>query len=273
MSARSSERSAERWARDHGLELTAESRPLVRRHLRRSWRWRTWGGVLGATLPTLIDYVLNGRVQVLGFGTDGQSAPLAFGSIFVGYLLGALGAELSFARPVASGRRAASLVPRELAAYLPRRLVIAQRALAALAALGVISLGLVPYPDAATNPSTPALVLFAVGVLGFAAGLETLERWLVRRPQPFTEPALVAADDALRAQSVRSMAGAALSLLLLLCCGVSLGLQASDIDALHALMIAPAVLFLLASLVAYGAVGESRWRVRRPARAGAAVSA
>jgi peptidoglycan/LPS O-acetylase OafA/YrhL len=83
----------------------------------------------------------------------------------------------------------------------------------------------------------------------------------------------VAADDALRAQSVRAMAGAALSLLLLLCCGAALGLQASDVDALHTLMIAPAVLFLLASLVACGEVGGSRWRVRRPARTGAAVSA
>jgi hypothetical protein len=267
------DRIAERWADQHGLELTAESRPLVRRHLRRSRLWRTWGGVLGATLPTLIDYVLNGRVQVLGFGTDGQSAPLGFGSIFVGYLLGALGAELSFARPVATGRRAASLVPRELAAYLPRRLVVAQRVLAAVAALGVIAIGLVPYPDTATNPGTLALVLGAAGVLGFATGLEALERWLVRRPQPFTEPALVAADDALRAQSVRAMAGAALSLLLLLCCGAALGLQASDVDVLNTLMIAPAVLFLLASLVACGEVGESRWRVRRPARAGAAVSA
>jgi hypothetical protein len=205
------DRIAERWAGDHGLELTAENRPLVRRHLRRSRLWRTWGGVVGATLPTLIDYALNGRVQVLGFGTDGQSAPLGFGSIFVGYLLGALGAELSFARPVASGRRAASLVPRELAAYLPRRLVVAQRALAAVAALGVIAIGLVPYPDTATDPGTAAL-----------------------------------------------------------------GLQASDVDALHTLMIAPAVLFLIASLVAcgeVGEVGESRWRVRRPARAGAAVSA
>src|SRR3954452_19657536 len=193
------DRIAERWAGDHGLEVTAQSRPLVRRHLRRSRLWRTWGGVLGATLPTLIDYALNGRVQVLGFGTDGQSAPLGFGSIFVGYLLGALGAELSFARPVAAGRRTAGLGRRELAYDLPRRLVMAQRALAALASLGAIALGLVLYPCTATDPSTPALVLLAAGVLGFAAALEALERWLVRRPQPFTEPALLAGGDALTA--------------------------------------------------------------------------
>src|SRR4051794_24267754 len=267
------DRIAERWAGDHGLDLTGRSRAPVWRHLRRSRLWRTWGAVLGATLPTLIEYALNGRVQVLGFGTDGQSAPLGFGSVFVGYLVGALAAELTFARPVAAGRRTAGLVRRELTAYLPRRLVIAQRALAAVAALGVLALGLVPYPDTATDPSMPALVLFAAGILGFTAALEALERWLVRRPQPFTEPALVAADDALRAQSVRAMAGAGLSLLLLLCWGAALGLQASDVDALHTLMVAAAVLFLLGSLVACGGVGESRWRVRRPARAGAALSA
>src|SRR6188472_379955 len=79
--------SVDRWARDHDLELTSESRPVVRSYLRRSGLCRTWGGVAGAVLPTLIDYVVNDRVQVLGFGTDGESAPLAFGTIFVGYLL------------------------------------------------------------------------------------------------------------------------------------------------------------------------------------------
>ena len=99
----------ERWARDHGLELTPESRPTVTHYLRRERLLRTWGGVAGATLPTLIDYALTGRVQVLGFGTDGESAPLGFGTIFVGYLLGALYAEISLVRPVAGARRTASL--------------------------------------------------------------------------------------------------------------------------------------------------------------------
>src|SRR4051794_29105548 len=183
------------WGRAHGVELTPESRPMVRRYLRRARLLRTWGAVAGALVPSLADLVFNGRVQVLGFGTDGQSAPLGFGSIFVGYLLGALGAELSFARPVASGRRTAGLMPRELATYLPRRLVVAQRVLAAVAALGVLALALVPYPHEVDNPSAPALALSAVAVVLLAAGLEAVERWLVRRPQPFTEPALVAADD------------------------------------------------------------------------------
>jgi hypothetical protein len=245
----------------------------VRRYLRRARILRTWGGVAGAILPSLIDYVVNGRVQVLGFGTDGESAPLGFGTIFVGYLLGALYAEVSTGRPHAGERRTASLERRELEDYLPRRLVLTQRALAAVAALGLVALGLVPYPDSFSTPGLPALVASAVGILVFAAGMEAIERWLVRRPQPFTSPALVAADDAIRAQSIRAVAGAALALLLLLCSGVALGLQASDLAVLRWTMPVPAVIFLLASLVAVQDITDSRWSVRRSARARAAVSA
>src|SRR5689334_10449987 len=85
---------AERWARARGLDLTPESRPVVERYLHRVRVLRTWGGVGGAVMPSLVEYAATGRVQVLGFGTDGASAPLAFGAIFVGYLLGVLCAEI-----------------------------------------------------------------------------------------------------------------------------------------------------------------------------------
>jgi hypothetical protein len=255
----------DRWARDHDVELTPESRPMVRRYLRRARVLRTWGGVAGAVLPSLIDYVVNGRVQVLGFGTDGETAPLGFGTIFVGYLLGALYAEVSTPRAVARDKRTASLVRRELEHYLSRRLVVAQRALTVVGALGTVAIGLVPYGEKVSNPSLPALVLVAAGVLAFGAGVEALERWMVRRPQPYTSPALLAADDAIRAQSIRAVAGAALALLLLLCSGLALGLQASDVAALHSIMVVLAAVCLIASLVA---VQDSRWRVRRrPVRA------
>ena len=262
----------ERWAGDHDVELTPENRPLVARYLRRARVLRAWGGVAGAVLPSLIEFAATGRVQVLGFGTDGDSAPLGFGTIFVGYLLGALYAEVTTARPVPRERRTASLVRRELEDYLPRRLMLAQRYLAAAGALGIVATGLVPYPGSFSHPSMPELVAIAAGVLIFGAGVEALERWMVRRPQPYTKPSLVAADDAIRAQSIRAVAGAALALLLLFCCGVSLALQASEPAILRVAMIAPAVVCLLASLVAVQDVTGSRWRVRRSARPGAAVS-
>jgi hypothetical protein len=266
-------RFVERWARDRGVGLTPENRPMVERYLRHARVLRTWGGVAGAILPSVFALVFSGRIVVLGFGTDGESAPLAFGSIFVGYLLGALYAEVSFARPAPGARRRASLARRELGGYVSRRAILAQRSAAAACALGAIAAALVPYADARSDPGAASALLGAVGVLALGAGLEAIERWLVRRPQPFTSPPLVAADDAIRAQSVQAVAGAGLAVLLLLCAGVALALQASDVAVLHSTMIVVAAGCLIASLFVCRDIGEGAWRVRRPAGAGDAASA
>jgi hypothetical protein len=270
---RRDERLAERWAREHHLELTAENRPLVERYVRRARLCRAWGGSAGAVLPSLIDLVVNGRVQVLGFGADGESAPLGFGTIFLGYLVGALWAELSVARPAPAGRRRASLAPRELSGYLPRRAILAQRACAAAAAAGVVAIGVVPHPASFTTPGRVALALAAAVLLIFGAGLEVAERWIVRRPQPFTSAAVVAADDALRAASVQAVAAAGLALLLLACCGAALALQASDVAALRVPMAIAAALCLAGSLLACSGAGLRLGRSRRRAGAPGAASA
>ena len=254
------------WAQAHGVELTPESRQMVARYLRKSRVLRTWGALAGLFVPSLVELALNGRVQLLGFGTDGSAAPYA-GPIgaFVGYLVGSLYAEVSLARPVDQARRSASLVPRELADYLPRRLLRAQRALGIAAVLGVLVLGLVPYdPREAAEPEWLSLLTGAAVFAAFAVGLEALERWLVRRPQPFTSPSLVAADDAIRAQSVHSLAGSGLALLLVLCSGICVGLAASDVDLLRWTMWLPALGALFLSIRACLEIGHRGWRVRRP---------
>jgi hypothetical protein len=232
---RRDDRFIERWMRERGL--AESSRPMVERYLRSARIARTWGGVAGAILPTVVELVLHGRVTVLGFGTDGNSAPLAFGAIFAGYLAGVLAAELAFARP-ASGQ--ASLVPRELSQYLPRWTLLAQRTLTGAATVGAVAAG------------APA---FAAAVLVCGVALEAVERRLVRRPQPFTEATLVAADDAIRAQSIQAVAGAGLSLLLLAGCAVALVLGAPVVAAIA----------LVLSLFACRDIGEGTWRVRRVA--------
>jgi hypothetical protein len=257
----------ERWARERGLDVSDASRPLIARYLRRARLFRTWGAIAGALAPTLVDFVVNGRVQVLGFGTDGDNAPLAFGSIFIGYLAGAVACEASLVRRPQGARRVAALHRRELPDYLPRWVIAAQRAAAVGAAAGAIAIAAVPFPAGTAAPSGLALAVSALLAVAFGAGLEAVERWLVRRPQPFAETDLVAADDALRAQSIRAVAGAGLALLLLLCSGVSLALQASDVDLLRVVMVAPAVLCLVLSLFAYAGIGNAAWRVRRPTRA------
>jgi hypothetical protein len=266
---RRDEAAVDRWASERDLALTPSSRALVARYLRRARLFRAWGAIGGALAPTVVDLVVNGRVEVLGFGTDGDSAPLAFGSIFLGYLVGAVLCEATAARRPRGPRRVASLHRRELPAYLPRWTIAAQRAAAVCAAAGSIAVAAVPFPDGTSKPSDLSLAVGALVILAFGAGLEAVERWLVRGAQPFTAPDLVAADDALRAQSIRAVAGAGLALLLLTCCGVSLALQASDVGVLQAAMVAPAVVCLVLSLTAYAVIGDGRSRVHRPTRAGA----
>ncbi len=257
------------WARAHGLELTPETRPVVGRYLAAARRLRTLGALCGAVLPTLVDLVVNGRVQVLGFGADGNHAPFQGPiTILLGYLVGALWAEVSLARPLAADRRQASLVPRELHDYLPRRLLYAQRALGATAVLGILLAGLVPFdPARAAEPSWDGLLAGAAIVAAFTAGLELLERWLVRRAQPFTSAALVAADDAIRAQSVHSLAGSGIALLLFTCSGLALALTQADVDALRLTMWFPAAVAFGLGLRACGDVAGRAWRVRRDAPA------
>lgn len=127
---------------------------MVAGYLRRARILRTWGALGGLLLPSLVELAASGRVQLLGFGTDGEAAPYA-GPIgaFIGYLLGALYAEVSLARRHDPSRRSASLVPREIADYLARRLLLLQRALGIVVVLGVLALGLPPYdPREAAQP-------------------------------------------------------------------------------------------------------------------------
>ena len=130
-----------------------------------------------------------------------------------------------------------------------------------------------PYDDSVSTPGALSLALGALLAVGFGAGLEAIERWLVRRPQPYTSPSLVAADDAIRAQSIHAVAGAGLALLLLFCGGVALALQGSDVAWLQVAMVVPAAACLVASLVACREIGDRAWRVRRPAHGKRAASA
>ncbi|MEA2686220.1 MAG: hypothetical protein QOE93_1415, partial [Actinomycetota bacterium] len=212
------------WAQAHALTLTSENRPMVSWYLRTARLLRTWGALGGLFLPPIV-------LAALGFDA-GAVFPIW---IFLGYLAGALYAELSLVRPV-QGDRTASLVPRDLADYLPRRLLIAQRGLGILIGAGSILAAIAPYGNRTTKGlGLHGAGVLAVGLVGVASSicLERVQRWVVRRPQPFTEPALVAADDAIRAQSVHSLAGSGLAALLVLNTLVAWALAVSDVQVLR----------------------------------------
>jgi hypothetical protein len=246
------------WARAHDLVLTGRNRPMVRWYLHTARVLRTWGAVAGLLLPPLIGSALGIRAL-----QDLISGPL----VFVGYLAGALYAELALVRPVTGGRRMAALVPRELDDYLPRRLLMAQRALGAFAigvALVVLFLGFERDAAASTvgSPRLMAAVLAGVAA-GFGLTIERLQRWLVQRPQPFTDPELVAADDAIRSQAVHSLAGSSLAIELMCLGGMMFVLQRSDVQVLRWTMWVAGLLCGVAALWVCLYYGHRAWRVRR----------
>lgn len=252
------------WAAAHGLALTAGNRPMVAWYLRAARVLRTWGAVGGLLVPSLLALAWSSHVEILGVDSGGGTNPGDAVWIFVGYLIGALYAELSLVRPVGPARRSASLVPRRLEDYLPRRLLHAQRWLGATGAAGILASLALPFDARFRLPGVIAVVSFAGFIAGSAIGLECLERWLVRRPQPFTDPSLVAADDAIRSQSVHSLAGAGVAFLLFGCGGVSVVLFSADVAVLHWTMWLPAVVATLSAPVVCTYYGHRAWRVRRP---------
>jgi hypothetical protein len=155
-----------------------------------------------------------------------------------------------------------------MADYLPRRLLVAQRGLGLVIAAGAVAAVLAPYGDLSPEGVGPhGVAVLAAGFVGvaFSFGLERVQRWLVQRPQPFTEPAMVAADDAIRAQAVHSLAGSGLAALLVLTSFVAWALASSDVQVLRWTMWVPSALGVPAALAVCLFYGHRAWKVQRSA--------
>jgi hypothetical protein len=256
-------RDVEDWAQAHSLVLTAQNRPMICYYLRTATLLRVAGVVAGAVLPTFVVMALDGRRHGLAPFTGVAGA-------YVGFLVGALYAELALSRPTGR-RRAASLAPRTIGDYLPGHHLWGQRLLAlAVAAAGAVALGLdtgSPVWVDGRGASGRDAVTVAVLAVAVAVAVEALERWVVRRPQPLSRPDLVAADDAIRSQSVHTLCGSGLALLVLLGSAQAAVLGQREIGELRRPAFAAAAGGLLASYVICVWFGNRRWRVRRPVAA------
>ncbi len=255
-------RALDAWAVAHGLEITATNRPLVTWYLRTGRQLRTIGVISGLTLPPLLAQAFTGSPSILG--------GLGYVGLLTGHLAGSLYAELSLSRPVGP-RASASLVPRELADYLPLRLRNGQRVVAVMAVATGIAAAILPDESAVLffGPprSTGEVALLTAATVAVIMVVEWLERLVVCRPQPVATPDLLAADDAIRASSVHSICGAGLAIALLLT-GRLLGDVAGASDGV--LGSAAAALGAIAWLGAYIAFlyyGNRAWRVARSRRA------
>jgi hypothetical protein len=241
---------AAEWARERGLALNIENTPMVAWYLRNTRVLRLAGVFAGFVLPPLVGMAI-GRFR----GSE------TFIWAYVGYLLGALYAELSLVRPPG---RTATLDPRRLVDYLSGWVVNLQRALGGVTAMVAVVVLRLPR-DVRPSPvvTRPWILAVAVGGAVLAIGLEAIERALVRRPQPIVSRSMVEADDAIRAQSVHSVAGSGIAIQLLL---LSIPLWAAangDIVWLRRYALVLAVLCSMGSLLMCLMISHQSWRVRR----------
>lgn len=247
----------EEWARDVGLTVTQRNEAFVRSYIRRTRILRTAGGVAGLVAAAVYTAITE----------EEPPEPFDF-SLFnglVGYLIGAVAAELTFARPAANVP-AASLEPREVAAYLPSAVRTTLRISAAVGLVLVPLFLVLPHRESemARVEMLPAAILIAM-ILVVLAGVEILQRFIVARPQPAVDDDLLRADDAVRSVSVHALAGAGIALELVI---VSVELAAiatvSDIQILRWTVPWIALVTFLSALAAWMHVTHpSRWRVRR----------
>ncbi len=208
----------ERWASSAGLALTDENRPEVRRYLTWSRRSRTVGGLLGFLGPLIVAAFARSA-----FGTDVSAwDPGALSSllVFLGYLVGALVAELAINRPAG---RPGEAVPgsRRPADFLPGYLLVIQRGLGVLCLVLVAAYAITaPLTDVVNALDVGTAAVFGLAGAGVAAVIEGLQRLVIGRRQLIAGPDDLPVDDAKRSTAAHILAGSGIALLLFFVAGL-----------------------------------------------------
>jgi hypothetical protein len=203
-----STRDVDDFAAQSGLTTSPTSRRFIAHHLTTGRRLRVVLVTAAVVVPSLM---------AVAIGDSPESAPVSWSGVLWAYMAGTLWAELSVTRPTGTAR-VASLVPRDPPAYLGRALRWGPPAAGLLAAVVWTGVAWLPAGLAdsgirrADGRAIVAAVVFALLVPLLTVGAQ---RWILRRPQPLVDPELVAADDAVRAASVRNLAAVGGSVVLL----------------------------------------------------------
>lgn len=207
----------EPWAQERDLEIDSTNRAMVAWYLRTSRTLRLLGVVAGFVLAPLL---------TLALGDESSGAGYVWLAAIAGYLVGVAYAEVALRRP--SGTHA-SVRRRVLSDYLSPWAKRGQRRTAGFAAVFAALAVAVPMRESQpVSMEARVAVLAAVPVV--LGGVELLQRWLVRRPQPVVSTSLLLADDAIRRQSVHSVSGAGMGLLWLLAGVAMWTLAGSDVQ-------------------------------------------
>lgn len=237
-----------KWAEANGVSLGTAG-PRVRHYL----AWSRWSRALGFLGGIVLSLRLRGGL--------GPMEAAIFG--FVGYLLGALVAELLMNRPPkASGF--ASLKPRLITEYVPGYALKFLRAapLLFLVLEGVYALtplgASLAASSAAVPDASPARFIASALALGLLiGGIEGMLRLIVSRRQPASSAEEKAVDDVLRSASAHAITAGGLALLCLAIAGEALGFSTLE-GAAGAVAQMVGAAAIVAALVAWFALSKSR---------------
>lgn len=244
-----------RFGIEHDLRFDATTAPTVMRTLALRRSCRLVGALVGGVTP-MVASALGARLD------PGSPWWMAWIGYFAGALLGAWWPHPVGDRP----KRVALLVPRRVTDYVSRRALIVAAAMLVAGTASAVVAAVGPRRDDAWGPGRAGIVVSMVLALVVAAVCITTMRRVVDRAQPGDSPAMVAADDALRASALAVTNGAGLSMIAVLCGSAAFN-TASFSDVQLARWVLPWVGVAM-MLVAYGTwfgLRPSLRRVRRVA--------
>jgi hypothetical protein len=232
------------FARRHQLTVTVDNGNGVIRYLATTRRWRTTGLVVGL-------------IASVGWALSEGAVRVDFLTLFAGWFVGALIAEIRLARTSFGPLRAASLTARVPVMYLPRL------AWWLVPAFAVVSVGIAVVAQVRDSGVDPTVWLLAGAAVGVAAVVNRVQARVLRRPQPVAAADVVAADDAIRSRSLHVLTGGGATLVLY--CVLGQLFAAAELAGGAAAGVKGVVVlgYLVVPLLGW-AMATTRWRVVRP---------
>lgn len=185
----------------HGVPVTDSSLRLVDRYLGRSARFRSGWTWIGIALWAVLSFAWGPTAgRTVGFAAYPPTSNILLMGL-AGWFIGLVRCETYNLRPLLHGPREASLMPRPVERYAPRRLLIHNRTGVVVSWL-VVALDLVlPGP----REHFGAVVAFAaLSVVTLVVG-ELCQRGIAVRARPALGADLLAADEAIRTVAARSV--------------------------------------------------------------------
>lgn len=251
------------WAKAHAIALDGANETTAARYLRHYLKESKRSRRLGAVVGNFVGMVASWS---LSLDRHEHADFINLHWILGGYLVGGIYAEFALSRPADTVGRVAALDVRQKSDYRPRRLSVILAIVTFAVVLLAISGARGDRLASATSrqkvgwPASNFVVYLTIALL-IQGGGEFLAQRIAARPRRMTEPSLVAADDAIRSQSIHTVYGSILALELSLMALVLTRLADSGYPGLHNALRQSALVALLAALFCWRYYSHRAWRV------------